>query len=224
MATPMIDDIELAAVQRIRQETRQDYVRQRIPGLEGELHQRLGRASHRVWLTGLLLPFDAAEDLKKLQQKASAGEEVTFTADITTALEVSHMVIEAFAAEQEVGPAGQIAYSMILSESPPLPPPAEVSAFGGLGDFGLGDLGFDPGALGDVVADIEAKAGELGELADAALEAVNQLQALSGLADLADLGNPIKPLADQVSGLAGLAGQIDALRGSAEGLAGGGGS
>ena len=35
--------------------------------------------------------------------------------------------------------------------SPPLPPPAEVTPFGGLGGFGLGDLGFDPGALGNVL-------------------------------------------------------------------------
>jgi phage protein U len=222
MATPMIDDIALAAVQRIRQETRQDYVKQRIPGLEGELHQRLGRASHRVLLTGFLLPATAQGDLKALQEKVSAGEEVTFTADITTALGIDHMVIEAFQAEQQAGPAGQIAYSMILSESPPLPPPAEVSAFGGLGDFGLGDLGFDPGALGDVLSDIASKAGELSELADAALKAVDQLQALASLANFGDVGNPIKPLVDQVGATGQFAGEISSLGGAAEGLAGGG--
>ena len=223
MATPMIDDIELAAVQRIRQETRQDYVKQRIPGLEGELHQRLGRSSHRVLLTGFLLPDTAQDDLKTLQEKVTAGEEVTFTADITTALEIDHMVIEAFQAEQQAGPAGQIAYSMILSESPTLPPPAEVSAFGGLGDFGLGDLGFDPGALGDVLSDIASKAGELSELADAALKAVDQLQALASLANFGDIGNPIKPLADQVGAAGQFSGDLASLGGAAKGLAGGGG-
>ncbi len=222
MATPMIDDIALAAVQRIRQETRQDYVKQRIPGLEGELHQRLGRPSHRVLLTGFLLPATAQDDLKALQEKVSAGEEVTFTADITTALGIDHMVIEAFQAEQQAGPAGQIAYSMILSESPPLPPPAEVSAFGGLGDFGLGDLGFDPGALGDVLGDIASKAGELSELADAALKAVDQLQALASLANFGDVGNPIKPLVDQVGATGQFAGELSSLGGAAAGLAGGG--
>jgi len=223
MATPMIDDIELAAVQRIRQETRQDYVKQRIPGLEGELHQRLGRSSHRVLLTGFLLPASAQDDLKTLQEKASAGEEVTFTADITTALEIDHMVIEAFQAEQQAGPAGQIAYSMVLSESPTLPPPAEVSAFGGLGDFGLGDLGFDPGALGDVLSDIASKAGELSELADAALKAVDQLQALASLANFGDVGNPIKPLVDQVGAAGQFSGDLANLGGAAKSLAGGGG-
>ena len=68
---------------------------------------------------------------------------MTFSADITTALEVQKMVIESFRAEQYVGPAGQIHYAIVLAESPPLPPPAQVSAFGGLDDFGLGDMGFD---------------------------------------------------------------------------------
>ena len=86
MATPMIDDIELKAVQYIRQETDQDFTRQRVAGLSGTLHQKLGRASHRVVLTGYLLPATATDDLKKLQDKASSGDEVTFTADITTAL------------------------------------------------------------------------------------------------------------------------------------------
>jgi hypothetical protein len=219
----MIDDIELAAVQRIRQQTRQDYAKHRIPGLEGELHQRLGRRSHRVLLTGLLLPATGQDDLEKLQEKARSGEEVTFTSDITTALEIDRMVIEAFDAEQQIGPAGQIAYSMILSESPPLPEPATVSAFGGLDDFGLGDLGFDPGALGDVLSDIQDVAGELGELADAALAAVEQLEALANLANLADFANPIKPLADQVGAAGEFGGRIGNLRGTAEGIAGGGG-
>src|SRR5262245_4149486 len=150
----MIDDVELKAVQWIRQEADQGFVRHDVAGLAGTLHQRLGRRSHRVLLAGVLLPDTADDDLAKLQQKASSGDEVSFTADIATALEIDKMVIESFVAEQRVGPAGQIAYRIALAESPPLPPPAEVSSFGGLGDFGVGDLGFDPGALGDVLGDI----------------------------------------------------------------------
>jgi phage protein U len=219
---PMIDDLELTAVQRIRQQTRQDYAKHRIPGLEGELHQRLGRRSHRVLLSGVLLPASAEDDLKTLQEKAAGGEEITFTADITTALEIDRMVIESFQAEQTVGPAGQVAYSIVLSESPPLPPPAEVSAFGGLDGFGMGDLGFDAGALGDVMSAIEEQAGALGELADAAMAAVDQLQALASLADFGDLGNPVKPLADQVGSIGALAGQLAGLKDVAAKLAGGG--
>jgi len=218
----MIDTLELLAVQRIRQQTRQDYAKHRIPGLDGEVHQRLGRRSHRVFLTGVLLPASAEDDLKTLQEKASSGEEVTFTADITTALAIDKMVIESFQAEQTVGPAGQVAYALVLSESPPLPPPAEVSAFGGLDGFGMGDLGFDAGALGDVMSAIEEQAGALGELADAAMQAVDQIQALASLADFGDLGNPVKPLADSVKNVGAVAGLLAGAKDAATKLAGGG--
>src|SRR5437764_1788383 len=204
MPVPMIDDIELKAVKVIRQETDQDFVRQKIAGLPGTLHQRLGRRSHRVLLSGALLPDTAAGDLEKLQGKAAAGDEVTFTADITTALTIDKMVIEAFRAEQQVGPAGQITYSIALAESPPLPPPAEISAFGGLGDFGLGDLGFDPGALGSVLDDIQSAADTVMQAADSAISAVEKLSALASLGDLANVGNPVKPVVDKVAELGAL--------------------
>lgn len=205
MTAPMIDDIELKAVQTIRQETEQDYLRQRIAGLDGTLHQRMGRKSHCVTIAGFLLTDSAADDLAALQKKAASGNEVTFTADITTALEIEHMVIETFAAEQAIGPAGQTAYAIVLAESPPLPPPAEVSSFGGLGDFGLGDLGFDAGALGGVLGDIADQAGAVMEAVDSAISAVEQVSALANLADLGSLGNPVKPVTDALGGISGMA-------------------
>jgi phage protein U len=220
MPVPMIDDVELKAVQVIRQETDQDFIRQKIAGLPGTLHQRLGRRSHRVLLSGVLLPETATADLEKLQQKAAAGEEVTFTADITTALTIDKMVIEAFRAEQQVGPAGQVAYSILLAESPPLPPPAEVSAFGGLGDFGLGDLGFDASALGSVLDDIAAQAGSVMDMADAVMGAIDQLGALANLADLAALDNPVAPLLGKVNEVAATADQMTAIAASIKEITG----
>lgn len=220
MAVPMVGDIELKAVQIIRQEIDQDFVRQKIAGLPGTLHQRLGRASHRVLLSGVLLPDTASEDLEKLQKKASAGEEVTFTADITTALSIDKMVIESFRAEQQVGPAGQIAYSIVLAESPPLPPPAEVSAFGGLGDFGMGNLGFDADALGSVLGDIAAQAGSIMDLADTVMGALDQLNALASLADLAAFDNPITPLLGKVGEVTATADQMGAIAGSIKEITG----
>lgn len=113
----MIDDIELKAVQHVCQDTAAVFAEQHIVGLDGTLHQKLGRRSHRVELRGLLLPDTATDDLKSLQEKSSKGDEVTFTADITTALSIDKMVIERFSAEQHVGPAGQIAYEIVLVES-----------------------------------------------------------------------------------------------------------
>jgi hypothetical protein len=204
MPMPMIDGIELKAVQHIRQETSLGFVEQRIAGLEGTLHQKLGRRSFRVELDGCLLPETAADDLATLQDKASKGTEVSFTADITTALNIEKMVIEHFRAEQTVGLQGQITYQLTLVESPPLPPPAEVSAFGGLGDFGLGDLGFDVGALGDVLSEIQDQAGAIMDAVDSALDVVGQLSALASLADIANISNPLRPLTEKVGELQNL--------------------
>lgn len=198
MATPMIDDMELKAVQFIRQETENSLVGHEIPGLDGTLQQRLGRKSHRVFLKGFLLPATATDDLKTLQTKASGADEVTFTADITTALSIDKMMIESFQAEQQVGPSGQIAYSISLVESPPLPPPAELSSFGGLDGFGVGDMGFDPGSLGDIAGSIAGAAGGIADLAEKAASVVGQLSSLANLGNLANMGNPVKPVADQV--------------------------
>jgi phage protein U len=220
MPVPMIDDIELKAVQVIRQETDQDFVRQKIAGLPGTLHQRLGRGSHRVLLSGMLMPDTATADLEKLQKKAAAGEEVTFTADIATALTIDKMVIESFRAEQQIGPAGQIAYSIVLAESPPLPPPAEVSAFGGLGDFGMGDLGFDADALGSVLDDIAAQAGSIMDLADTVMGAIDQLSALASLADLAALDDPDAPLLGKVGEVTSTADQMTTIAASIKEITG----
>jgi hypothetical protein len=202
VATPMIDDVELKAAQAVRQETDQALVEHRIAGLDGTVHQNLGRRSHRVVLSGILLPDTAADDLKTLQEKASSGAEVTFTADITTALSVDHMVIESLAVEQDVELGGAYAYTVSLVESAPLPPPAELSSFGGLGEFGLGDLGFDPSALEAIAGDVLAEAGSIADAVDGALDAVEQIASLASLADLGDLSNPLTPLTGAVDDLA----------------------
>ena len=214
MATPMLDDLELKAVQWIREETDAAFARQRIVGLDGTLHQKVGRASHRVMLAGAFLPDTSTDDLKKLQTKAAAGAEVTFTADITTALDVQKYVIESIAAEQVAGVAGQLTYRIVLSESPPLPAPAQVEAFGGLGDFGLGDLGFDPSALGGVLGDISDAAGAIMSAADGVMDAVKSVAALGSLGDLANIGNPVAPLVDKVKELDNVAPLVTKLSAS----------
>jgi hypothetical protein len=217
MAVPMIDDLELTAVQWIRQESAQGYAAHQVAGLDGTVHQKLGRRSHRVALGGVLLGETAADDLQTLQEKAAAGDEIVFTADISTALEVEKMVIDSLSAEQEIGSASRFSYALALVESPPLPPPAELSPFGGLDDFGLGDLGFDTDALGGLLEEVAAQAGAITGAIDAAMDAVAAVGALASLADLGDLSNPLKPVSDKIGELSelgtGVVGAVDALSG-----------
>ncbi|MBC6459911.1 hypothetical protein [Actinomadura sp. HBU206391] len=188
-ATPMIGNVTLSAVQWMRQETDAELIAWRVPGLDGTPHQRLGRGSHRVHVSGVLLGDTAADDLAALQALVKDGAQTTFTADIVTALELQQVVVESFVAEQVVGRAGQYAYTVVVAEDPPLPAPAEVGAFGGL--EGFGELGFD--GLDDVLGDISDLAGDLTGALDSALDAIVSAVPLG---DIGGITNVLQPLTD----------------------------
>jgi hypothetical protein len=176
---PLLGDISLSSLQQISHSLDAGFVGSRVVGLEGELQQRAGRPSHDVHVSGVLFGAEAWSALGALQKAAQAGDELTFSADITKALDLQRVVIRQLHAEQIAGEPARIRYELHLRESPPLPPPAEVSAFGGLDGFGLGDLGIDPGVLGDIVA----KAGDIASAVETAMDAVSALGDIAGLVD-----------------------------------------
>jgi hypothetical protein len=209
---PLLGDVPLEVVQSIEHLLDPGFVATPIAGLEGELQQRAARGSHRVAVRGMLLGEGAAEALGKLQEAAAAGEEVAFAADISAALELEQVVIESFHAAEEAGRPGTYHYELVIAESPPLPPPAQLEPFGGLGDFGLGDLGLDLGVLDDISSLAEDVAGAV----DSALDVVG---ALAGLADLGSLGGFLEPMSRNVSGIGAVGEQVaDAARTSSEAL------
>lgn len=213
---PLLGDISLEFVQRIDHALETGFVGSRIVGLEGELQQRAGRPSHRIAIEGMLIGEKAREDLGTLQAAAQKGEELRFAADITAALDLQKVVIRSFHATEIAGHQDHIPYSLELAESPPLPPPAEVSGFGGLDDFGLGDLGIDTDMLGDLA--------ELaGEVASAVDQAMGAIEALSALADLAssgglDFGGILDPLNQTVDGMRTVAASFQTATRSLGGL------
>jgi hypothetical protein len=189
MSTPLLGDTSLEYVQRIEHSHDSGFASTRIAGLAGELQQHTGRLSHRVRIQGVLFGETAATTLATMQLAAADSAELTFSADITSALDLQKVVITSLRAVETAGQPGQWAYELMLAESPPLPPPAEISGFGGLDDFGLGDLGFDT----DILGDLEDLAGEVAGAVDAALDAIDQLSALANLDDL-QLGNVLEPI------------------------------
>jgi hypothetical protein len=194
---PLLGDIALDAVQHVEHALDGGFVSTPIAGLEGELQQRAARGSHRILLRGTLFGDGAADALGKLQGAAAAGDELAFSADITTALDLQQVVVEAFQAAEDGGRAGTWTYEIVVTESPSLPPPAELSAFGGLGDFGLGDLGVDLGVLDDIASAADDIAGAV----DSALDVVDQLSSLADLGSLGDLGGLLEPLGRQADGV-----------------------
>lgn len=212
---PLLGDVSLEYVQRIEHSLDGGFAATRIASLPGELQQRSGRPSHRIDLAGIIFGDGVADQLKSLQTAAATGEELTFAADITTALDLQRVVITGFRATETAGDPGRFVYVLSLAESPPLPPPAEVSGFGfgGLDDFGLGDLGFDTDILGDITDLANDVAGAVND----ALDVVDALSALANLGDLGGLSGVFDPLDAPVQRVSAVATQLGDAVGSLRG-------
>jgi hypothetical protein len=208
---PLLGDISLQYVQHIEHSLDAGFASSRIAGLDGELQQRSGRPSHQIRIEGILIGEATRDDLGTLQTAAQTGEELTFAADITSALDLQKVVIRSLHDFETAGNPNRIQYRIELAESPPLPPPAEVSGFGGLDEFGLGDLGIDTDMLGDL-ADMA------GDIASAAEQALGAVEALGALASLAasgglDFGGMLEPLNGTVDNMRNVASSFqDATR------------
>ena len=191
---PMIDDLALDHVAWARHRTAQRVLNLPVLGLEGDIQQRLGRASHEIELAGVLVGEESRDRLSDLQGKAADGAEADFTADIAAALELEKVVVLSAEFVELAGRPGHYDYRLWLRESPPLPEPAELSPFGGLDGF---QTGFDTDILGDIA---DAAAG-LQDAIDAVGDALDTLDALAGLGDLG-LGNPLAPVQEEGAALA----------------------
>jgi len=200
-SVPLLGDISLEFVQRIEHRLDAGFVATPIAGLDGELQQRVSRRSHQIHITGLLFGEEVGSQLETLQRAAETGEELTFAADITTALDLQSVVITSFRALEIAAKPNHFHYEMTVAESPPLPPPAEISGFGGLDDFGLGDLGFDT----DILGDLEDMAGDIAGAVEGALDVMDQLGALANLDGL-DLGSGFLSPMNDAAGEVGQAG------------------
>jgi hypothetical protein len=206
---PLLGKTTLTAVQQIDHAVAGGFEAVDIPGLDGDALQRAGRGSHRIWIRGILAGDDALTTLGELQRLAASGEEISFAADITTALELERVVVAELRAQAVAGTAAVVGYDIHLVESPPLPPPAEVSGFGGLGEFGIGDLGFDT----DITGDIADLAGEVASAVDDVSSAVDAVSAVAagltaagelGSLDVAGIFGPLADVAREAASLPGL--------------------
>ncbi len=123
---PMLAEIELKTIQEISTTEGRALAKHNIPGMDGCVFQNLGRKPTKVMFSGILFGEKAKEDLEKLWTKFKAGEPVSFVADITTATDISQVLIEDLKVNEVAGKPDHFRYSAVLRECPS-PPPEKVN-------------------------------------------------------------------------------------------------
>ncbi|MDO3379167.1 peptidoglycan-binding protein [Geoalkalibacter halelectricus] len=120
---PMLDDIELQQVQFIDSDQDQILVGHRVPALEGDFWQGLGRRAGGITLAGVLTGAEAGEGLNNLREKFHAAAPVSFVADIAAAVRVDQVLIESMEVREIAGRPLRFEYLFRLREYIPVPPP-----------------------------------------------------------------------------------------------------
>ena len=197
---PVMGGFEIPHIAAIETLERRDFVELRVPGRTGSLFHDLDSRPTRVEIRGSVHGDDDRDAfLNEVRSRFSAGEPITFAADIVTATEVQYVVIEALDVEETGTRPDQLAFHMILRESPPPPPPSNP----------LGDL--DAGLLDQAAGFTDAIAGAAGLVDDIA-------GAIGALGDVPSFADPTPPLSgalDAVSaGTEGLGAAADPLKGA----------
>ncbi len=127
---PILDDIELQQVQIIASDQDQALAQHRIPGLEGDFFQRLGRHASSFRLRAVLTGPEALQGLERLAEKFRAATPVPFVADIASAVQVDQVLIDALHARDLAGKPQRYEVLFRLREyQEPQPPAAAEETF-----------------------------------------------------------------------------------------------
>ncbi|MGD2088498.1 MAG: DNA circularization N-terminal domain-containing protein [Candidatus Aminicenantes bacterium] len=109
-------EIELTGIQNIKTDETRSLVKHRIPGLEGDLIQDLGRKPTTVSFEGIFKGEEALDHIETLRQKFKDREPAAFVSDITDSTDVTEVVIENFMVYQVGGKPDYYTYSISLKE------------------------------------------------------------------------------------------------------------
>lgn len=167
-----IGGISLSRIHRIRTVERADFVRHRVPGLEGDLVQDMGRASVRLNIEGIYYGDAALDDLNALRDIYKARQPVDFLADITGQAYFAQVILEQFEVVQQAGDVAQFSYRLQVAEY--VEPPESST-----------DLGLD-----EVDTDIGLEA----------LDFMDMIE-LPDLLSVPDFGDPTPPLSAVLDGI-----------------------
>jgi hypothetical protein len=191
---PMLGDWEIPRIELIRSDERRQLVELPVPGRAGGLLQDLNSAPALFEVHGSLFADERSTFLTSVREKFSAGEPLTFVADIAEATDIQYVMIESLQVEESSRFPEQVDYRMKLRESPPPPPPPDP--LGGIDD-GLLDMAGD---FVDAVTDV--------------------LDAIDALANVPDFSDPSALLGGALDDVTGAVDQLDDIGGLIDGLFG----
>ena len=146
---PMLDDLELPQVQRLRTHDHRAIAEMRAPGMSGSLLQNLGRRPTRIMLGGVATGPGALVFVEKIEGKFRARKPVPFTADIVADAEIAQVLIDDLRLLDVAGTPQRFAYALVLRE---FIEPLEPETTGGL-DAGI--LGDAQSLLDDIVGGLD---------------------------------------------------------------------
>ncbi len=172
---PVLGDWEIPRIESIKTLEHRALVELEVPGRVGSLFQDLNTHPTHIAIKASLFGDEArSEFVENVREKYQAGEPLTFVADIVSATEIQHVIIQTLHFQESGTKPDQIDCFMVLKESPPPPPPSNL---GGL-DAGLLD-----------------QAGDFLDTVTGALDVIDTLGAIP------DIGNPTPPLQNALGGV-----------------------
>jgi hypothetical protein len=183
--------IQLNRVHRIGTLEQATLVRHRIPGLEGNIVQNLGRDSVHLQIEGIFYGAPAKDDLEALRSVYKQREPVDFLAEIVGQAYFGQVILERFEVRQLADDPDQFSYTLTIAEyvKPPEPEAAMVG-------------------VPDVDASILADAQSFADSVGGALTAIDILS-------IPDFADPTPPLRGALDGVKSA---LDGLGGAASGL------
>lgn len=128
---PMLGDLELQQVQQVATDGDQVFARHRVPVLEGDFLQGLGRRGGRIVVGGVVSGEGIEERMDGLREAFRAARPVSFVSDIATATRVGEVLIEELEVRELAGKPVRFEYRLVLREyTEPEPvttePPPEI--------------------------------------------------------------------------------------------------
>src|SRR5215471_2603368 len=125
-----IGEVSLALLTRISAFERADIVYHRVPGLDGDLAQTLGRPSVHIQLDGIFYGSTAKDDLGNLRKMYLERKPVDFLADAVGNGYFAQVLIASLEVCQRAGETDQFDFSCEVVEYVQPPEPAAADPLG----------------------------------------------------------------------------------------------